>query len=79
MEITPVYTCPCSNRTYPHRRSLLAHHRTKMHTKWVSENELRDLKISLTKRDNKILTLKNDNRQLMKVNELLLDRIKTSN
>jgi len=75
MELAKVYKCPCSGRTYPSNKSLLAHQKTKMHLNWMNGEELRSIKIELTRKDNKILKLKRDNNQLMRVNELLLDRI----
>jgi len=76
MELAKVYKCPCSNRTYPSEQSVRAHQKTKMHLNWMNGEELRSIKIELTRRDNKILKLKSDNNQLMQVNSLLLDRLK---
>ena len=76
MELAKVYKCQCSGRTYPSEQSIRAHQKTKMHLNWINGEELRSIKIELTRKDNKILKLKSNNDQLMQVNSLLLERLK---
>lgn len=76
-EIVPVWLCPCSNRVYPNKNSLLQHRKTKMHTKWENERELRELKKELTKRDNELLTLKTKIGMLQELNYKLISKLKS--
>lgn len=74
-EIIIVYKCPCNNRDYPSKASLLAHKKTKMHKNWESTREQRELKKDLTKKDNKILALETTVTRLRQLNNILIERI----
>jgi len=76
MEISVQYICPCNKKSYPSKQSLKAHHHTKGHLQWEHENELRNLKITLTEKDNVILLLTNKNSLLRDLNNTLIKRIK---
>ena len=52
MEVTESFSCDCNGRTYPNKTSLQAHRRTKMHQKWVSENEVFELRCRCKRLEN---------------------------
>lgn len=79
MEIIIQFICPCNNKSYPSKQSLKAHQRTKGHLQWDNEHELRNLKITLTERDNNIVYLNNKVDLLRDLNNKLIDRIKIDN
>jgi hypothetical protein len=60
MTMNIVYTCPCNNNshTYPSRVALNIHKKSKSHLAWLDAEELRELKIILTKKDNEIMMLR---------------------
>ena len=76
MEISVQYTCNCNNKKYPSMQSLNAHKKTKGHLQWENDNELRNLKITLTEKDNEIVGLTNKVNMLRELNTQLLTRIK---
>lgn len=55
--------------------SLKNHQKTKGHKQWEEANELKQLKISLTEKENKILKLENDIESLIDLNNLLIQRL----
>ena len=75
MECSVVFRCDCSNRTYPSNASLKSHQKTKQHIAYMKEKELRELKISLTDRDNTILKLNNTICLLRELNTTILKRL----
>lgn len=75
MEVITVYKCECNGKTYPTKQSLKQHQRTKGHQQWENSAELRDLKIQLTKRDNRIMELQLDKKNLQELNLMLMKRI----
>jgi len=79
MEIILNYKCACNNKTYPSKQSLKAHQRTKSHLQWEHEAELRNLKITLTEKDNVIISLNNKLTILRDFNSQLLVRINIDN
>lgn len=77
-ELAQVFTCPCSKRNYNSLKSLKSHQKTKMHKAWEETRELRSLKKDLTIRDNKIMKLEHRIDTLMDLNNVLLERIKST-
>ena len=75
MECSIVFTCECNNKTYPSKQSLNAHKKTKSHRSWEEAGELRELKMTLTHRDNEIVTLKNTINSLKELNTILIKRL----
>lgn len=75
MECTVVFRCPCTDRTYPSQTALKAHQKTKAHKAWETANELRELKIALTEKDNAIVALNRSITALRELNAMLLKRI----
>ena len=71
-----IFKCPCNDRDYPTQASLKSHQKTKMHMNWVASREQRELKIDMTKRDNKILALELQNSNLKELNVILIERIR---
>ena len=57
-------------------QSLKSHKKTKGHISWENEKEMRELKKSLTERDNKILALQIKIKRLKELNTSLILRIK---
>lgn len=76
MECKLVFTCECNNKDYPSSNSLKTHMKTKGHISWEKARELRDLKMSLTEKDNEILALKLKVDRLKELNTVLVLRIK---
>lgn len=74
-EVSLCYTCYCNNKNYPSQLSLKNHQKTKGHKQWVETNELKQLKISLTEKDNKILKLEKDIESLIDLNNLFIHRL----
>lgn len=79
MECSIVFKCECNNKHYPSQTSLKSHKKTKGHKQWEEQNELRELKIKLTLKDNKILSLENKVNNLRELNTHLLNRINLDN
>ena len=79
MEIIINYKSACNDKTYPSKQSLKAHQRTKGHLQWEHEAELRNLKITLTEKDNTIISLNNKLTILRDFNSQLLVRIDIDN
>ena len=79
MECSIVFKCDCNNKCYPSQASLKSHKKTKSHKQWEEQNELRELKIKLTEKDNKILSLENKLNSLRELNTHLLNRINIDN
>ena len=75
MELVTTYICECTGRNYCTKTKLAQHRKTKVHNQWETNTELRDLKIGLTKRDNKILELETDKRNLQELNLMLMKKI----
>ena len=78
MEITQTFICDCNNRNYNTKIGLNQHRRTKAHVQWENQKELRELKIELTKKDNKIMELEIDKKNLQDLNLILMKKISTS-
>lgn len=76
MECKLVLTCECNKKEYASLQSLKSHKKTKAHISWENEKELRELKKSLTERDNEILELKLKINRLKELNTSLILRIK---
>ena len=75
MECSVVFRCPCNNKAYPSHVALKAHQKTKSHNAWQTSNELRELKIALTEKDNTIVALTHKIDLLKELNTTLLQRI----
>jgi len=75
MECTVVFRCPCNDKAYPSQTALKAHQKTKAHKAWETSNELRELKIALTEKDNTIVALNQSIATLRDLNAMLLKRI----
>lgn len=75
MECSIIYRCECNNKTYPSMQSLKAHKKTKVHKSWEETQELRELKIKLTEKDNEIVNLTNNICTLKELNTILVKRI----
>jgi len=79
MEVQPVFRCPCNKKTYESQKKLKLHQKTQGHKSWIEHEELREIKIELTRRDNKITKLGAENMFLREyVEELLRKNIKGS-
>lgn len=76
MECRIVYRCECNAKEYPTSSSLKAHQKTKGHVNWENKKELRDLKKSLTERENEIVSLKLKVERLKELNTTLIMRLK---
>lgn len=76
MECKLVFTCECNKKEYPSMQSLKSHKKTKGHISWENEKEMRELKKSLTERDNEILALQIKIKRLKELNMSLILRIK---
>jgi hypothetical protein len=68
-----VYTCPCNGHAYPSKTALQSHRKTKSHIAWQDREELRELKIALTQRDN---TISLQVEALRSLNTQLIERIR---
>ena len=55
--LVPQYTCECNGRNYSDDKKLKLHMKTQGHLSWEMKNEMKSLKIELTKRDNIISSL----------------------
>ena len=77
MEVTQAFICECNNRNYNTKIGLNQHRRTKAHVQWENAKELRELKIELTKKDNKIMELEVDKKNLQYLNLILMKKIST--
>lgn len=77
MEVTQTFICDCNNRNYNTKIGLNQHRRTKAHVQWENQKELRELKIDLTKKDNKIMELEIDKKNLQDLNLILMKKIST--
>ena len=75
MNICQTFICDCNNRNYNTKASLSQHKKTKAHIQWENSKELRELKIELTKKDNKILELQVDKKNLQELNLMLMKKI----
>ena len=75
-KVSVVFTCPCNHHSYPSKAALLSHHKTKTHVAWQNREELRELKIALTQRDNTIAALQNQVVALRSLNTQLIERIR---
>lgn len=75
MECIVVFRCECNNKTYPSKSALNAHRKTKAHKAWEETKELRLLKIELTERDNRIVSLNQTITLLKELNTTLIKRI----
>ena len=79
MEVQPVFRCPCNNKIYESHQKLKLHQKTQRHKSWIDHEELREIKIELTRRDNNITKLQAENMFLRDyVDELLRKNIKGS-
>ena len=76
MECKLVFKCECNRKEYPSANSLKAHQKTKGHTSWINAKEMRELKKSLTERDNEIVSLKLKVDRLKELNTTLILRLK---
>lgn len=75
MEVTQTFICECNDRNYNTKIGLNQHRRTKAHVQWENQKELRELKIELTKKYNKIMELEVDKKNLQDLNLLLMKKI----
>lgn len=71
MDLDLAYICACNGKNYKTKSSLNAHMKTKIHIQWQNESELRGLKIQLTQRDNKIISLNEKMKTLRETNVAL--------
>lgn len=76
MECKLVFKCECNQKKYPSESSLKAHKKTKGHISWLNTKELRELKMSLTERDNEIVALKLKIKRLLHLNTTLILNMK---
>lgn len=74
--VSLVYKCPCNGHSYPSKSALQSHYKTKAHVAWTNREELRELKITLTQRDNTISMLRNQVDALRSLNTQLIERIR---
>ena len=72
MDISKCVVCECTGKTY---KNIKTHQKSQIHQAWVTKNELRDLKIQLTQRDNMIVILENKINQLQELNTRLISDI----
>ncbi len=73
-QLSLCFTCECNNKSYPSQLSLKNHQKTKSHQQWMGINELKQLKVSLTEKENVILKLNLDIQNLKELNNLLIKR-----
>lgn len=72
MDISNCVVCECTGKTY---KNIKIHQKSQTHQAWVTRNELRELKIELTRKDNKILFLEDRVAKLQDLNNALVSRI----
>lgn len=75
--VARTYVCACTGKDYHSASGLRAHHKTQRHIAWAEKNELRDLKATLTKRENKIIDLEQSLSTLRSFNEHLIRELYT--
>ena len=71
MEVSPILKCPCNNRLYKNQHCLKAHKKTETHLNYMMKQELKDLKVTLTQKDNIILQQNTRIEDLRKDNEMM--------
>jgi hypothetical protein len=76
MDVAVTYFCECTQKNYKSKTALLNHKKTKIHTQWEQNAELRNLKIAMTHKDNEIVKLKTDKELLQDLNLVLVRKIK---
>ena len=72
MEVATLFKCFCNQKVYDTRAKLKQHQKTKIHLAWVDHEELREIKIELTRKDNEITRLNAENMFLRQYTEDLL-------
>lgn len=77
MEVVQVYTCECTGKNYKSRAGLAAHQKTKTHMQWEQKSEIRTLRMSITQKDNEIISLKSDKSLLQELNLMLARKLKS--
>ena len=70
MEICTQLICECNGKLYKSNATMKAHRQTNLHLLWELNQKIRDLEIRSTR-------LENENDNLRRHNNLLLDRIKS--
>ncbi len=68
MELSVNLVCPCNGRAYGCEKLLKAHHKTKIHKNWESQQLQKDIHIKINR-----LEIEND--QLKRINAILVERI----
>lgn len=71
-KLSTAFQCECNGKIYDSPAKLKQHQKTNSHIAWVNVRELRELKITLTQRDNEIMKLKNEKEYLREWCERLL-------
>ena len=77
MEVVQVYTCECTGKNYKSRSGLASHQKTKIHLQWEQKSEIRTLRMSITQKDNEIISLKSDKSLLQELNLMLARKLKS--
>lgn len=72
-ELSESCVCPCNGRTYV---AITTHRKSKSHLYWELQNEMKELKASLTEKDNAILRLQLANERLQELNFFLMEKVK---
>jgi len=72
MEVATLFRCFCNQKIYDTHVKLKQHQKTKCHLAWVDHEELREIKIELTRKDNEITRLNTENMFLRQYTEDIL-------
>ena len=79
MECQIVFRCDCNQKTYPSKQALSQHQKTQTHVAWRERNELKQLKIELTEKENIIISLTTQIDLLKELNRKLIEQISKTN
>lgn len=71
-KVSTCFQCECNGKMYDSRTKLKQHQKSQSHVAWHTARELRELKITLTRRDNEILKLTTENTFLKEWTEGLI-------
>ena len=77
MELSESLVCPCNNRVYSSRATLLTHKKSGTHRLWEMPNTIRDLNIRVNRLENENGQLKRDVERLESLNQIPKARIRT--
>ena len=71
-KLSTCFQCECNGKMYDSRPKLKQHQKSQFHIAWHNSRELRELKITLTRRDNEIVKLNGEKVYLREWCEKLL-------